>query len=390
MRSTRLIQAIDTHTEGMPTRVVTGGVQVVPGKTMAERRAWAKEHLDDLRGLLMREPHGHAAMSGAILQPPTTAEADWGVLYIETTGFLPMCGHGTIGVATALVEAGLVAVSEPVTRIHLDTPAGPVVATVDVKDGGARSVSIINVPAFVLEDNASVEVDGVGTVKYAMVYGGNFYPVIDAAQLGVELDLKHKDELIAVGLAHHRHSQCPASTGSSQRPRDPRHPSRRVRSPGADGADTRNAVLNVPGYFDRSPCGTGTSAIMALRHHRGELSVGDQHVNESMLGTRFTGTVLEEVQVGGDCRHRSADHRPRVGDRFQPAPRRSHRSVPRRLHRLTNRTNHCPVPVVWLAPRTERRAPQWIATPLNGAATGPPRPPRSPLTGVSTRPPSSR
>ena len=104
MRSTRLIQAIDTHTEGMPTRVVTGGVQVVPGKTMAERRAWAKEHLDDLRGLLMREPHGHAAMSGAILQTPTTAEADWGVLYIETTGFLPMCGHGTIGVATALVE----------------------------------------------------------------------------------------------------------------------------------------------------------------------------------------------------------------------------------------------------------------------------------------------
>ena len=299
MRSTRLIQAIDTHTEGMPTRVVTGGVQVVPGKTMAERRAWAKEHLDDLRGLLMREPHGHAAMSGAILQTPTTAEADWGVLYIETTGFLPMCGHGTIGVATALVEAGLVAVCEPVTRIHLDTPAGPVVATVDVEDGGARSVSIINVPAFVLEDNASVEVDGVGTVKYAMVYGGNFYPVIDAAQLGVELDLKHKDELIAVGLRI-------IDIVNAQRP--PVHPNdpgiRGIHhaefvAPGADGSDTRNAVLNVPGYFDRSPCGTGTSAIMALRHHRGELSVGDQHVNESMLGTRFTGTVLEEVQVGG-------------------------------------------------------------------------------------------
>ena len=207
-------------------------------------------------------------------RPPTTAEADWGVLYIETTGFLPMCGHGTIGVATALVEAGLVAVSEPVTRIHLDTPAGPVVATVDVEDGGARSVSITNVPAFVLEDNASVEVDGVGTVKYAMVYGGNFYPVIDAAQLGVELDLKHKDELIAVGLRI-------IDTVNAQRP--PVHPNdpgiRGIHhaefvAPGAGGADTRNAVLNVPGYFDRSPCGTGTSAIMALRHHRGELVSG--------------------------------------------------------------------------------------------------------------------
>jgi proline racemase len=299
MRSARLIQAIDTHTEGMPTRVVTGGVQVIPGATMAERRIWAKEHLDDLRGLLMREPHGHSAMSGAILQPPTTAEAVWGVLYIETTGFLPMCGHGTIGVATALVEAGLVDVCEPVTHIDLDTPAGPVRATVDVEDGRARCVSFVNVPAFVLEDNAAVDVDGIGTVTYAMVYGGNFYPVIDAAQLGVELDLKHKDELIEIGLRI-------IDAVNAQRP--PVHPDdpaiRGIHhaefvQPASDGADTRNAVLNVPGYFDRSPCGTGTSAIMALRHHRGELRVGDQHVNESMLGTRFTGTVLEETEVGG-------------------------------------------------------------------------------------------
>jgi proline racemase len=299
VRSTKLIQAIDTHTEGMPTRVVTGGVQVLPGATMAERRIWAKEHLDDLRGLLMREPRGHAAMSGAILQPPTTTDAHWGVLYIETTGFLPMCGHGTIGVATALVEAGLVVVSEPVTHIHLDTPAGPVTATVDVEDGRARSVSITNVPAFVLEDDAVVDVDGIGKVEYAMVYGGNFYPVIDAVQLGVELDLRHKDELIALGL---RIIEAINAQRPPVHPDDPAicgiHHAEFVQ-PATDGADTRNAVLNVPGYFDRSPCGTGTSAIMALRHHRGELSVGDQHVNESMLGTRFTGMVLEETEVAG-------------------------------------------------------------------------------------------
>lgn len=299
MRSAKLIQAIDTHTEGMPTRVVTGGVQVVPGATMAERRAWAKDNLDDLRGLLMREPHGHSAMSGAILQPPTTPEADWGVLYIETTGFLPMCGHGTIGVATVLVEAGLVEVTEPITRIHLDTPAGPVVATVDVEDGRARAVSLINVPAFVLDSAASVAVAGIGDVEYAMVYGGNFYPVIDAARLGVELDLAYKDQLIGLGLRI-------IDAINEQRP--PVHPGdpgicgihhAEFIQPGTDGADTRNAVLNVPGYFDRSPCGTGTSAIMALRHHRGELGIGDRHVNESMLGTRFTGTVLDQTEVSG-------------------------------------------------------------------------------------------
>ena len=213
-------------------------------------------------------------------------------------------------------RAGLVVVSEPVTRIHLDTPAGPVVATVDVKDGCARSVSITNVPAFVLEDNASVEVDGVGTVKYAMVYGGNFYPVIDAAQLGVELDLKQKDELIAVGL---RIIDAVNAQRPPVHPNDPgirRRPSRQFVQPGAGGADTRNAVLNVPGYFDRSPCGTGTSAIMALRHHRGELRVGDQHVNESMLGTRFTRHSSRGSRSRGSFRHRSADHRPRLGDRF--------------------------------------------------------------------------
>lgn len=299
MQSNRLIQAVDTHTEGMPTRVVTGGVQVVPGDTMAERRVWAKENLDDLRGLLMREPHGHSAMSGAILQPPTRADADWGVLYIETTGFLPMCGHGTIGVATTLVETGLVDVREGRTSIRLDTPAGLVVADVQVEGGRATAVSLTNVPAFVLDDDVCVDVEGLGKVQYAMVYGGNFYPVIDAPQLDLVLDLENKDELIAVGL------RIIEAVNMQRPPVHPADPSIRgihhaeFIQPGRDGADTRNAVLNVPGYFDRSPCGTGTSAIMALRHHRGELAVGDEHVNESMLGTRFTGKVLDEVDVAG-------------------------------------------------------------------------------------------
>src|SRR5918911_677885 len=138
MRSSRVFAAVDSHTEGMPTRVVTGGVGVIPGATMLERKLRFEAEMDDLRLLLMREPRGHAAMSGAILQPPTRPDADWGVLFIEVSGCLPMCGHGTIGVATVLVETGMVAVTEPETIVRLDVPAGLVEARVAVGDGHAR------------------------------------------------------------------------------------------------------------------------------------------------------------------------------------------------------------------------------------------------------------
>ena len=137
MRAARVFAAVDSHTEGMPTRVVTGGVGPLPGASMLERKAHFEAELDDLRRLLMREPRGHGAMSGAILQPPTRADADWGVLFIEVSGCLPMCGHGTIGVATVLVETGMVAVTEPETVIRLDTPAGLVEARVEVEAGAS-------------------------------------------------------------------------------------------------------------------------------------------------------------------------------------------------------------------------------------------------------------
>jgi proline racemase len=299
VHSKQVIQAVDSHTEGMPTRVVTGGVPPIPGTTMSERRDWAKRHLDDLRGLLMREPHGHAAMSGAILQPPTRPDADWGVLYIETTGFLPMCGHGTIGVATVLVESGLVAVTEPVTTVRLDTPAGLVAAEVRVEDGRAKDVTITNVPAFVLAADEAIDVPGVGRVAYDLAYGGNFYPIVDAAPLGLPLELAAKDRLLDAGLR---------IIAAVQEQRPPAHPTdERIRGihhmqftgPGADGAHARNAVLTLPGYFDRSPCGTGTSARMAALHARGLLELGTPFVNESLLGTRFVGRLTAVTEVGG-------------------------------------------------------------------------------------------
>src|SRR5690606_11050113 len=162
MRTSTVFHAVDSHTEGMPTRVITGGVGVLPGATMFERRQWFVANADHIRTLLMYEPRGHGAMSGAILQPPTRPDADWGVLFIEVSGCLPMCGHGTIGVATVLVETGMVEVTEPVTTIQLDTPAGLVVADVAVSDGAAEQVTITNVPAFSLALDQTVIVDRLG------------------------------------------------------------------------------------------------------------------------------------------------------------------------------------------------------------------------------------
>src|SRR5436309_14539879 len=165
MRARRVFHAVDSHAEGMPTRVIVGGVGAIPGDTMFDRRRYFMTHLYGIRKALMYEPRGHSAMSGAILQAPSRADADWGVIFIEVSGCLPMCGHGTIGVATVLVETGMVQVTEPVTLVRLDTPAGLVVAEVAVEDGVARAVTLRNVPSFVVGLDRTVEVDGYGSVR---------------------------------------------------------------------------------------------------------------------------------------------------------------------------------------------------------------------------------
>jgi len=299
VRAARYIAAVDSHTEGMPTRVVTGGVGPIPGATMLERKLHFEAEMDDLRLLLMREPRGHSAMSGAILQPPTRPDADWGVLFIEVSGLLPMCGHGTIGVATVLVESGLVEVREPETVVRLDTPAGLVEARVAVEGGRARSVTLRNVPSFLHARDRPVEVPGLGRVVYDMAFGGNFYALLPASAVGLEVDPARADELIEAGLA------IIAAIDAADRPVHPgdarmagcKHVV--LHADGRDGADARAATAIHPGWLDRSPCGTGTSARLAQLHARGELAVGDTFVNESVIGTRFTGRVAEETTVAG-------------------------------------------------------------------------------------------
>ncbi|MEV5674710.1 MULTISPECIES: proline racemase family protein [unclassified Streptomyces] len=299
MRTNRIFHAVDSHTEGMPTRVITGGIGVIPGATMAERRIHFRENLDHIRTLLVTEPRGHASMSGAILQPPTRPDADWGVLFIEVSGYLPMCGHGTIGVATVLVETGMVTVTEPVTTVRLETPAGLVVVDVAVSDGVARHVTFRNVPAFSERLDAELEVPGFGTVRYDLAYGGNFYAIVQLDDYGLPFDRKAKEQITAAGLAT---MQAINDADEPVHPEDSRI--RGVRhvyfaAPGSDAEHSRHAMSIYPGWFDRSPCGTGTSARMAQLHARGELEIGADFVNESFIGSKFTGRLVEEATVAG-------------------------------------------------------------------------------------------
>ena len=299
MRSVRTISAVDSHTEGMPTRVVTGWVPPVPGQSMAQRRHYFAEHLDELRQFLVNEPRGHPAMSGAILQPPLHPDADWGVLFVEVSGLLPMCGHGTIGVATVLAETGMVPVTEPETIVRLDTPAGLVEARVAMADGVAQRVTLRNVDAFALELDATVDVPGLGTVRYDMAYGGNFYAIVPIKDVGLPFDRSRKDEILAAGL------EIMAAINAQNRPQHPadeliggcKHV--QFLAPDSTARHSRNAMAIHPGWFDRSPCGTGTCARMAQLNARGELPLHTDFVNESFIGTAFTGRLVGQSTVGG-------------------------------------------------------------------------------------------
>jgi len=298
MRAKKVYAAVDSHTEGMPTRVITAGVGVLPGRTMADRRRYLMSERDDLRTLLMYEPRGHAAMSGAILQPPSRPDADAGVVFIEVSGCLPMCGHGTIGVATVLVETGMVEVKEPVTQIRLDTPAGLVEASVEVDDGRAAAVTIRNVPAYLHLREAAVTVPGLGRLVLDLAWGGNFYAVLPASAVGLEVGPDSHDDLVAAGLAVMAAVNEQLSFAHPEQP-DIDHCHHVIfTAPGDGQVSARGATAIHPGWIDRSPCGTGTSARMAQLHARGQLDLHEDFVHASIIGSVFTGRLVETTTVG--------------------------------------------------------------------------------------------
>jgi proline racemase len=300
MRFSRLISTIDTHTEGEPTRTVIGGIPRIPGKTMGEKMLYFRDNLDSIRQALMFEPRGHGVMSGAILTEPCDPEADVGVIYIETGGYLPMCGHDTIGCCTALVEAGMVPVKEGMTEIKIDTPAGLVTAKVLVKDGSAKEVTFCNVPSFVYMRDATVRLDGGQDLTMDIAYGGNFFGILEASKVGLEIRPERAGDIIRIGNMIREATYRQIRVVHPEMP----HIDRMTHvefygEPEQPGAHVRNAVVFPPGQIDRSPCGTGTSARLAALHARGEILVGQEFVHESILGSLFRSRILEETTVGG-------------------------------------------------------------------------------------------
>jgi proline racemase len=299
MRFSRLVSAVDAHTEGMYARVVTGGVPVVPGKTMVEKWLWAQKNLDTLRAMLMFEPRGNSIQSGSIITAPASPEADIGVLFIEVSGFLPMCGHMTIATSTVLVETGMVEAKEPVTRITLDTPAGLVRVEVSVEDGVAKDVTFRNVPAFLYKRDLLVEVPTLGKVKVDISWGGNFYAILPAASVGLELVPSRVKDIVDIGTKIREAVFEQVEVVHPDNPAINRCTHVRFVAPATNpGANMKNAVFFSAEGIDRSPCGTGTSAEVAMRYAKGELKLNQEFVSESIIGSMFSGMAVEETRVG--------------------------------------------------------------------------------------------
>ena len=289
---------IDAHTCGNPVRVVAGGGPRLEGKSMSERREHFLREFDWIRTGLMFEPRGHDMMSGSILYPPFDVHNDAGILFIETSGCLPMCGHGTIGTVTVMIEHGLVAPRTPGV-LRLEVPAGLVEAHYDAEGGKVRSVRFVNVPSFLEATGVVVDVPGLGRIKLDIAYGGNFYGIIDPQENYEEIDALGVGGILRLSpvirrLVNARHAFV-----------HPDDPTIRGLShilwtgkPRAVGAHGRNAVFYGDRAIDRSPCGTGTSARMAQWAARGRLAPGDEFVHESIIGSVFRGRVEGKTRVG--------------------------------------------------------------------------------------------
>lgn len=289
---------IDGHTCGNPVRVVAGGAPPLEGRDMIERRAHFLREFDWIRTALMFEPRGHEVMSGSILYPPTRADCDLAILFIEVSGCLPMCGHGTIGTVTTAIEHGLVRPREPGV-LRLDTPAGLVLARYRMNGEHVDSVQLVNVPSFLHSRDLSVEVEGIGEIRFDVAYGGNFYAIVEPQRNYAGLHaLKPSDiQRLSPVLRQKANEKYAFVHPENDAIRGLSHVMW-TGEPTVEGASARNAVFYGDKAIDRSPCGTGTSARMAQRVAKGQLKIGERFVHESIIGTLFEGVPMEAARVG--------------------------------------------------------------------------------------------
>ncbi len=293
------IITIDAHTAGEPLRMVIEGFPEIKGRTILEKRRFARQHYDHLRKALMWEPRGHADMYGAIPVEPQNTEADFGVLFIHNEGFSTMCGHGIIALTKIVLQTGMLPVQEPETVVKIETPAGLVTAFARVNRGQVQSVYFNNVPSFVLLSDQVVEVEGLGQVSFDVAFGGAFYAFVNADELGLKMTPDNVQTLIEKGMAIKR---------AVMNNFEIKHPFDEDLSflygtifygkGHSSEADSRNVCIFAEGEVDRSPTGTGVSARMALHYFKGQLELNQPMVIESIIGTSFTGRALQETTFG--------------------------------------------------------------------------------------------
>ena len=311
MRLSNMITAIDAHAAGEPGRVIVGGVLDVPGTTMFEKMVYLREHHDDLRKRMLREPRGYPALCCNLVLPSTHPDADAGFVIMEQVEYPPMSGSNTICTATALLETGMIPMVEPVTEFNLEAPAGLVRIRAEVSNGKVRGVTFRNVPAFATHLDAKVEVPHLGTVTVDVAYGGMFYVIADAASVGLSLTPDEGKDICRIGemikaatreqlpVVHPENSGIAGVTIAE-------FSAPAVRS---DAAMKNTVVVSSgeldwdrpdtwTGVLDRSPCGTGTCAKMATLHARGRLGLNQDFPHEGILGTLFTGRLVGETRVG--------------------------------------------------------------------------------------------
>ena len=304
MKFKNLITAIDSHTEGQFTRMVVSGYPKIPGKTVAEKRDFARQNLDHLRTAILHEPRGTMSAFGCVMTPPVSEEADFGIIWMESGAgpekrYIDGCLHGTMGVAITAVETGIVEPKEPVTEIGIDVPSGFVRARVNVENGKSKSVTVQNVPCFLYKTEA-VKVPDLGEMQVDIAFGGNNYAIVEAKDLGigtVSAEVRGARELVGRVLA---------AINEQVKIQHPEKPYIKEvlallinDKPTRPEATVKNVYADEVGGIDRSPCGTGTSARMAARHAKGELGLGETFVTESVIGSIFYGKLIKEVDVGG-------------------------------------------------------------------------------------------
>lgn len=298
MQFSKGIHAIDSHTAGEPTRIIVGGLPIIKGKTMPEKKEYLEKKLDHIRRAVMHEPRGHNNMFGSILVAPTREEADIGIIFMDGGGYLNMCGHGTIGAVTAMVETGMIFMVEPVTEVILEAPAGIVKAEAHVKEGRVKGVSFVNVPGFLYKKDQVVELEG-RKINFDISFGGSFFALVNAKELGISVSPENTTSLIKVGM------ELRDEINKSIKVQHPTLPHIKTvdlveiyDEPTNKEANYKNVVVFGQGQIDRSPCGTGTSAKLATLFAKGQIKLGEKFVYESILGTLFYGEIIDTSQVG--------------------------------------------------------------------------------------------